>query len=44
MSEYGRQSLWRDTAGADAAKARELAGRLELRAKVRAYPFGLILR
>jgi len=33
VSEYGRQSLWRDTAGADAAKARELAGRLELRAK-----------
>lgn len=33
VSEYGRQSLWRDTAGADAAKARDLAGRLELRAK-----------
>jgi len=33
VSEYGRQSLWRDTAGADAAKARELADRLELRAK-----------
>lgn len=33
MSEYGRESLWRDTAAADAAKARELAGRLELRAK-----------
>jgi len=33
VSEYGRQSLWRDTSGADAAKARELAGRLELRAK-----------
>ncbi len=35
MSEYGRQSLWRDTAGADAAKARELAGRLELRARAK---------
>jgi len=34
MSEYGRQSQWRDTAGLDATKARELAGRLELRAKV----------
>ena len=33
VSEYGRQSLWRDTAGADAAKARELAARLELRAR-----------
>ena len=33
MTEYGRQSLWRDSAGLDAAKARELAGRLELRAK-----------
>jgi ubiquinone/menaquinone biosynthesis C-methylase UbiE len=33
MSEYGRYSLWRDTQGADAAKARDLAGRLELRAK-----------
>jgi len=33
VSQYGRQSLWRDTAGADLAKARELAGRLELRAK-----------
>ena len=30
---YGRQSLWRDTAGADTAKARELAARLEHRAK-----------
>jgi SAM-dependent methyltransferase len=33
MSEYGRQSLWRDIKGADAARARDLAGRLELRAK-----------
>jgi ubiquinone/menaquinone biosynthesis C-methylase UbiE len=34
LSDYGRQSMWRDTAGADAAKARDLASRLELRAKV----------
>jgi ubiquinone/menaquinone biosynthesis C-methylase UbiE len=34
-SEYGRQSLWRDTTGADAAKARDLAARLEFRAKAR---------
>jgi SAM-dependent methyltransferase len=33
VTEYGQQSLWRDTAGIDAARARELAGRLELRAK-----------
>ena len=33
MSEYGGRSLWRDTAGLDATKARELAARLELRAK-----------
>jgi SAM-dependent methyltransferase len=33
MTEYGQQSLWRATAGIDAARARELAGRLELRAK-----------
>jgi SAM-dependent methyltransferase len=33
MTEYGRQSLWRDTAGLDADKARELVGRLELRGK-----------
>jgi len=33
MTEYGRQSQWRDTAGLEAEKARELAGRLELRAK-----------
>ena len=32
MTEYGRQSLWRDTAAADAATARDLARRLELRA------------
>ena len=33
MAEYGQQSQFRDTAGLDAVKARELAGRLELRAK-----------
>ena len=33
MSEYGRQSQWRDTAGADTAKARGLADRLEFRGK-----------
>lgn len=33
VNEYGRQSLWRDTAAADTAKARELAARLERRAK-----------
>lgn len=33
MTDYGRQSMWRDTAAADAAQARELAGRLELRAR-----------
>jgi len=33
MTRYGQQSLWRDTARLDAAKARELAGRLELRAR-----------
>jgi SAM-dependent methyltransferase len=33
VAEYGRQSQWRDTAGLDTTKARELAGRLELRAK-----------
>lgn len=31
--EYGRLSQWRDTAELDSAKARELASRLELRAK-----------
>ena len=33
MTEYGQQSQFRDTAGLDAVKARELAGRLELRAR-----------
>jgi ubiquinone/menaquinone biosynthesis C-methylase UbiE len=33
VSEYGQQSLWRDTAAVDAAKARDLAARLEQRAK-----------
>jgi ubiquinone/menaquinone biosynthesis C-methylase UbiE len=33
VSEYGRQSLWRDTVAADTEKARELASRLEHRAK-----------
>ena len=33
MTEYGSRSLWRDTVGLDAIQARELAGRLELRAK-----------
>jgi SAM-dependent methyltransferase len=33
MTEYGSRSLWRDTAGLDASQARELAARLELRAK-----------
>ena len=33
MTEYGRQSLFRDTGGADAATARDLAGRLERRGK-----------
>ncbi|HET7341559.1 MAG TPA: methyltransferase domain-containing protein, partial [Methylomirabilota bacterium] len=33
MTEYGRESLWRDTASADAQRARDLAGRLEQRAK-----------
>jgi hypothetical protein len=30
---YGRFDLWWDSAGADAAQARELAGLLELRAR-----------
>ena len=34
MPEYGSRSLWRATSGLDATDARELAGRLELRAKV----------
>jgi ubiquinone/menaquinone biosynthesis C-methylase UbiE len=33
MSEYGQESLWRDTATADAERARDLAARLERRAK-----------
>jgi ubiquinone/menaquinone biosynthesis C-methylase UbiE len=33
VSEYGRESLWRDTAPADAERARELAARLERRAR-----------
>src|SRR5712691_11717794 len=33
MTEYGQQSQFRNAAGLDAVKARELAGRLELRAK-----------
>lgn len=33
MSEYGRESLWRDTAAVDARQARDLAARLERRAK-----------
>ncbi|HEV8440373.1 MAG TPA: methyltransferase domain-containing protein [Methylomirabilota bacterium] len=33
MSEYGQESIWRDTATADAERARDLATRLERRAK-----------
>jgi ubiquinone/menaquinone biosynthesis C-methylase UbiE len=33
MSEYGQESMWRDTATVDAGRARELAARLERRAK-----------
>ena len=33
MSEYGHESMWRDTATADAERARDLAARLERRAK-----------
>jgi ubiquinone/menaquinone biosynthesis C-methylase UbiE len=33
VSEYGRESLWRDTAAADSARARDLATRLERRAR-----------
>lgn len=33
MSEYGQESLWRDTAAAGADQARDLAARLERRAK-----------
>ena len=30
MTDYGRQSQWRDTADIDLDKARELAGRLHI--------------
>jgi ubiquinone/menaquinone biosynthesis C-methylase UbiE len=33
MSDYGRQSMWRDTAALDAERARDLAARLEHRAR-----------
>src|SRR5262245_51310958 len=33
VSEYGQESMWRDTARADAERARDLAARLERRAK-----------
>lgn len=33
MSEYGQESLWRETATADAERARDLAARLERRAR-----------
>lgn len=33
MNEYGQESMWRDTATADAERARDLAARLERRAK-----------
>ena len=33
MTDYGRESIWRDTTGADAGRARDLAARLERRAK-----------
>src|SRR5204863_7626473 len=33
VSEYGQESMWRDTATADAERARDLAARLERRAK-----------
>jgi ubiquinone/menaquinone biosynthesis C-methylase UbiE len=33
VSDYGHESLWRDTATADAERARDLAARLERRAK-----------
>lgn len=33
VSEYGRESTWRDTATVDAERARDLAARLERRAK-----------
>ena len=33
MTEYGQESLWRDTASVDAERARDLVARLERRAK-----------
>ena len=33
MSEYGQESVWRDTATADAERAHDLAARLECRAR-----------
>src|SRR5262245_66439239 len=33
MSEYGRESMWRDTRTADPERGRDLAARLERRAK-----------
>ena len=33
MSEYGQESMWRDTVAADTERARDLAARLERRAK-----------
>jgi ubiquinone/menaquinone biosynthesis C-methylase UbiE len=33
VTDYGRESIWRDTATADAERARDLAARLERRAK-----------
>src|SRR5947207_12165757 len=33
VSEYGQETMWRDTATADAERARDLAARLERRAK-----------
>jgi ubiquinone/menaquinone biosynthesis C-methylase UbiE len=33
MTQFGQQSMWRDTGSADAATARELAARLERRAR-----------
>src|SRR5688500_584170 len=33
MTDYGRESIWRDTTAADAGQARDLAARLERRAK-----------
>jgi ubiquinone/menaquinone biosynthesis C-methylase UbiE len=33
MTQFGQQSLWRDTSNADAAMARDLAARLERRGR-----------